>query len=41
MEAKSYKIGFIETSAKNANNIEISFQNIARTIITKLKTIEG
>jgi Ras-related protein Rab-1A len=35
--AKTYKIGFLETSAKNASNIDMAFQSIAKNIIDKMK----
>eukprot|EP01015_Nassula_variabilis_P021889 TRINITY_DN3955_c0_g1_i1.p2 TRINITY_DN3955_c0_g1~~TRINITY_DN3955_c0_g1_i1.p2 ORF type:complete len:226 (-),score=35.77 TRINITY_DN3955_c0_g1_i1:41-679(-) len=34
--ARQYKIPFIEASAKNANNIDVSFQTMAKQIIERL-----
>lgn len=34
--AKSYGINFIETSAKNSNNIEIAFRDIAKAVLEKV-----
>ncbi len=34
--AKYYKIGFMETSAKNASNIDFAFSKIAQTVLDRI-----
>ncbi|KRX00929.1 P-loop containing nucleoside triphosphate hydrolase [Pseudocohnilembus persalinus] len=39
--ARQYNINYIETSAKNANNIEIAFKDIAKTVLDRVSCSQG
>lgn len=39
--AKQYRIDFIETSAKSSTNIDLAFQNLSKTILEKINTLQN